>query len=347
MQTEAIALVSPAKRVRAEFSVATVWIGATVYPDTPVWRVWFDERLVIDTSLLGLKTAHGVPLLCGMTLHRATRHRVQTPIGAGRELRVQVQSRDGMPLNIRLRLTDMSAFCEVTQPRKRKQDGAPLIMTHPPAGSTDLNRLFFPSCESPTLFYTPSGRLVARWRHGCSEHIVFFDRPGDLATRRFNALHAIEKLHIENGEQGCAHLFLTVPFTKSELPPPTFSDTLTPAFKDAFTAMLARGEGADDFWLMRGEPGVFAVAAERRQTVWRVYGVTGAARTLTVRFEDLWLRLPEALRALRYTVTIKRDPNKKETGRASIEETFTQQPPDIRVALDLADNGGFVLTFEP
>ena len=334
-----LSLVSPAKRVRAEFSVATVWVGATVYPDTPVWRVWYDDRLVIDTSLIGLKTAHGQTLLCGMTLHRATRHRTQTPIGPGRELRIQVYARDGTVLNIRLRLTDMSAFCEVIQPRKRKQDGISLTMTNSPKGSTVLS-------ETPNVFYAPSGKLVARWQHGLSEHIVFFDRPGDLVTRRFNVFSEIRNLHIEDGKQGCSRLFLTVPFTKSELPKPTFSESLTPAFRDAFTAILKRGETADDFWLVRGEPGVFAVAAERCQGVWRVYGITGAARTLTVRFEDLWLRTPEALRALRYTVAITRDPNKNETG-TRIEETFPQQPPDIRVFLDLADNGGFVLTFTP
>ncbi|MCL1920962.1 MAG: glycoside hydrolase family 97 C-terminal domain-containing protein [Kiritimatiellaeota bacterium] len=338
--TEAISIFSPCKRVRAEFAIATVWVGSTVYPDAPVWRVWYGDRLVIDTSLIGMKTAQGRALLCGMTLHRVTRHRTQTPIGAGRELRVQAHARDGAALNIRLRLTDMSAFCEVTQPRKRKQDGTPLFMTNPPEGAAVLS-------ETPNVFYAPSGKLVARWQHERAEHIVFFDRPGDLAVRRFNVFPEIQGLHIENGKQGCSHLFLTVPFTKSELPKPTFSDALTPAFKEAFTQMMKRGGSADDFWVMRGEPGVFAVAAQRDQGVWKVYGITGASRTLTVRLEDLWLRMPEAFRAPRYTVAITRDPNKNEAGQAVIRETFTQQPPDIRILLDLAANGGFALTFTP
>jgi hypothetical protein len=49
-------LFSPSKRIRAEVSVETVWIGATVYPESPVWRVWCGERLVVDTSTVGLMT---------------------------------------------------------------------------------------------------------------------------------------------------------------------------------------------------------------------------------------------------------------------------------------------------
>ena len=341
MPTEAIPLVSPAKRIRAEFAIETVWLGSTVYPEVPVWRVWHGNQLVIDHSPLGLRTADGAPLLCGMTLRRVTRHRAQTPIGAGRELRAQVYARDGTALNIRLRLTDMSAFCEVTQPRKRKQDGSALTQTNPPAGSTILR-------QTPDVFYAPCGKLVAHWRHGLSDHIVFFDRPGDLATRRFDALNEIPALNIEDGKQGCAHLFLTIPFTKRALPPVTFSDKLTPSFKEAFTQIIRRGEGADDFWFIRGEPNVFAIAAQRRQDEWRIHGVTGASRTLTIRFEDLWLRTPPPLRATHYTVAIKRNPNKNETGaQPLIDETFASQPPDIRIALDLPENGGFVLTFTP
>ncbi|MCL1921992.1 MAG: hypothetical protein FWG50_13130 [Kiritimatiellaeota bacterium] len=63
--TEAISIFSPCKRVHAEFAIATVWVGATVYPDAPVWRVWCGDRLVIDTSLIGMKTAQGRVLLYG------------------------------------------------------------------------------------------------------------------------------------------------------------------------------------------------------------------------------------------------------------------------------------------
>jgi hypothetical protein len=110
--------------------------------------------------------------------------------------------------------------------------------------------------------------------------------------------------------------------------------------------MLGRGGASDDFWMMRGEPGEFAVAARRQGGVWQVAGVTAEARTLTVRFEDLWLRMPAELRALRYTVEILRDPIKGEAGDR-VEESFAGQAPDVRVAMDLAKSGGFLITVSP
>jgi hypothetical protein len=156
----------------------------------------------------------------------------------------------------------------------------------------------------------------------------------------------VDELAVSDGRQGCNHLFLTVPFTQAALPAPTFGDAVTPAYRAAFEMMLGRGEPGDDFWMMRGEPGEFAVAARRQGNVWQVAGVTAAAQTLTVRFEDLWLRMPAELRSGQYTVEILRDPIKGEPGDC-IEESFADQAPDVRVALDLAKNGGFLLTFRP
>jgi hypothetical protein len=69
--------------------------------------------------------------------------------------------------------------------------------------------------------------------------------------------------------------------------------------------------------MMRGEPGEFAVGARRQGAVWRVAGVTAAAKTLTVRVEDLWLRTPVEWRARRYTVEILRDPSPARPGPVS------------------------------
>ena len=121
---------------------------------------------------------------------------------------------------------------------------------------------------------------------------------------------------------------------------------MTPAYRAAFEMMLGRGAVSDDFWMIRGEPGEFAVAARRQGGVWQVAGVTAAARTLTVRFEDLWLRMPVELRALAYTVEILRDPIKDEPGNR-VEESFAEQAPDVRVAMDLAKSGGFLITYRP
>jgi hypothetical protein len=45
-------------------------------------------------------------------------------------------------------------------------------------------------------------------------------------------------------------------------------------------------------------------------------------------------------------VELLRDPLKDEAGDR-IEEAFAEQAPDVRVALDLAKGGGFLITFRP
>ena len=339
---------SPNRRVRAEVAVETVWIGATVYPECPVWRVWYDGRLVVDTSTLGLLPKKSLPLAYAMTLARVTRHRAQTGIGPARAAKLRFSGRDGRELEVLVRVTDQSAFCALRQPRKRMQDGVDLSVTRFPEGSVLLEHkgTLNAQREDTQVRFAPSGKLIAFWRHGLEQHLVFFDRPGDLAERRFGALESVGELAVSDGQQGCGHLFLTVPFTRNPLPAPVFGDAVTPAYRAAFSLMLGRDGAGDDFWVMRGEPGAFAVAARRQGGVWRVAGFTAEARTLTVRFEDVWLRTPPELRARRYTVEIQRDPLKGEAGDR-VEESFTEQAPDVRVALDLAENGGFLITFRP
>ena len=343
-----IELVSPAGRVRIEMAVESVWIGATVYPECPIWRVWYDGRPVVAASTLGLHPQAEVPRAYAMTLQRITRQTVQTGIGPGVEAKAIFAGRDGRELEIHLRATDMSAFCSVRcpeEPSPSMHSVQDLSVTRFPEGSARSGEAA-PDSQGPQVWFVPSGKLVAFWRHGAEQHIVFFDRPGDLAVRRFGALKSIGALSVSDGRQGCEHLFLTVPFTKAALPEPVFGEALTPAFRAAFEMMLGRDSTSDDFWMIRGEPGVFAVAARRQGRVWHVGGVTAAAQTMTVRFEDLWLRMPAELRALSYRVTIVRDPLKNEAGDP-IEESFADQAPDVRVALDLAKDGGFLLRFEP
>jgi hypothetical protein len=196
------------------------------------------------------------------------------------------------------------------------------------------------------IFFAPSGKLVAEWQPADSRlQMAVFDRPGELAVKRFEVA-PLESWSVNNGRQGCQSLFDLVPFVAGDIPAPTFDACLTPAFCKAFHCMLERDVAIDDTWMIRGEPGVFAIVAQRRETTWRICGVTGESRTLTIRFEDVWLRMPEALRSFVYTVDIFRDPNAKEQG-VSIEESFTGQAPDVRIALDLSTNGGFLLTFRP
>ena len=196
------------------------------------------------------------------------------------------------------------------------------------------------------IFFAPSGKLVAEWQPaGGRLQMAVFERPGDLAAKRFEAA-PLDSWSLQNGKQGCQALFDVVPFVAGDIPSPAFAACITPAFCKAYVCSIERDAAIDDFWMIRGEPGIFAAVAQRRGTTWRVCGVTGESRTLTVRFEDLWLRMPAELRALSYTVDIFRDPNAKEQG-VSIEESFSGQAPDVRIALDLSTNGGFLLTFRP
>ncbi len=103
---------------------------------------------------------------------------------------------------------------------------------------------------------------------------------------------------------------------------------------------------------LRGLPGdflVFAVGLDGDSPT--VCGLTTAATTLTVRFEDVWLLLPPDSRAFSYKCEVTRDPHSKDAPSAQadgiIRESIPGLAPDARICLDLADNGGFVLSFHP
>ena len=106
------------------------------------------------------------------------------------------------------------------------------------------------------------------------------------------------------------------------------------------------------FTPLRGLPDdflVFAVGLDSDSP--SVCGLTTAATTLTVRFEDVWLLLPPDCRAFSYTCEVTRDPHSKDAPSAKadgmVRESIPHLAPDARICLDLADNGGFVLTFHP
>ena len=103
---------------------------------------------------------------------------------------------------------------------------------------------------------------------------------------------------------------------------------------------------------LRGLPGdflVFAVGLDSESPT--VCGLTTAATTLTVRFEDVWLLLPPDRRAFSYTCEVTRDPHSKDAQSAKdngiVRESLPNLAHDARICLDLADNGGFVLSFHP
>ena len=82
-----------------------------------------------------------------------------------------------------------------------------------------------------------------------------------------------------------------------------------------------------------------------------VCGIACEATTLTVRFEDVWALLPPSQRRFSYACSAIRDPNGKDglqpAADGMVRETLAGLAPDVRIAIDLADNGGFTLAFEP
>ena len=123
----------------------------------------------------------------------------------------------------------------------------------------------------------------------------------------------------------------------------------TPA---AQSALATSSPHSSLFTPLRGLPDdflLFAVGLDRDSPI--VCGLTTAATTLTVRFEDVWLLLPPDRRAFSYTCGVTRDPHSKDAPSACadgiVRESIPGLAPDARICLDLADSGGFVLSFHP
>ena len=136
--------------------------------------------------------------------------------------------------------------------------------------------------------------------------------------------------------------FAVVPFVCGLLPEPTFGEAVTPAARAAFRVFLGLDGVGDVFRVMRGEPDDFLLFARRAGATWQVGGFTVGATTLTVRFEDVWDLTPPDLRVTSYSVTVLKD------GASVILPTILPGiAPDARLFIDLAANGGFLLTFTP
>ena len=176
-------------------------------------------------------------------------------------------------------------------------------------------------------------------------------RPADLAQARLGTDPAVESLEMADGRDLLTAAFAVVPFvcgpfsggsqlvaTANSLPEPVFGETVTPAARAAFRVFLGLDGAGDDFRVMRGEPDDFLMFARRIGATWQEGGFTVEATTLTVRFEDVWDLTPPALRATSYGVTVLRDGG---------DAVLTDIAPDARIFIDLAANGGFLLSFTP
>ena len=197
-------------------------------------------------------------------------------------------------------------------------------------------------------------------------------RPADLAQARLGTDSAVESLELADGRDLLTAAFAVVPFVCGPIPEPVFGEAVTQSARAAFRVFLgfcgagraanvpgaprarhaanvsgaplarhAANVSGDDFRVMRGEPDDFLVFARRTGATWQVGGFTVEATTLTVRFEDVWDLTPPELRATSYAVTVLRD------SACAIPAILSGIAPDARIFIDLAANGGFLLSFTP
>lgn len=166
-------------------------------------------------------------------------------------------------------------------------------------------------------------------------------RPADLAQARLGTDSAVDTLELTDGHDLLTAAFAVVPFVCGPLAEPIFGEAVTPAARAAFRVFLGLDGAGDDFRVMRGEPDDFLVFARRAGATWQVGGFTVEATTLTVRFEDVWDLTPPDLRVTSYSVTVLKD------GAAILPTILPDIAPDARIFIDLAANGGFLLSFTP
>ena len=176
-------------------------------------------------------------------------------------------------------------------------------------------------------------------------------RPADLAAARLAGEPPRAELPLDDGRDLLTAAFAVIPFVRPPLPAPVFGAGVTPAARAAFGLFAGTTGGADAFRVLRGEPDDFLVAARRDGGVWSVGAFAVEPTTLTVRFEDLWRQLPDALRRFAYRMDVVRDPHAKDApdlrSAGVVRETVDGLAPDVRVCLDVARGGGFLLTFTP
>lgn len=330
--------------VSASLALESCWLGNTVYPAVPVLRVHHRRGAVIQSARLALQPLHGQPLRYGFAVVSVKRTRPATRLGPGRQVvvRLQEQSAEKRELVITLRLSEISAFWSLRQPRCRSCSGVDLSAVQWSDGTV----FYTPPDGSPAVAHSPAAILAAYWHHAAEHHLIMLERPGRLAEMKFGVRTECAPLPVEQGADGCRFLYTRLPFSR-EAPAVVYGAEIRESFKSAYDCLLAHFSSSDDdFWVIRGLPAEFAVAARRIGSRWLVCGITAAGRTLTVRFEDLWMRLPAELRAVHWDLTLIRDAVNQEPG-ATVRESFTALAPDIRVALDLKKNGGFLMEFNP
>jgi hypothetical protein len=329
---------SPGGSLQAALSIEELWSGGTVYPSAAVLRIaWRGCAVTADWPL-----SHSSGAVChALEILAVDESRALMRLGAAVQRVITLRRRDGGGvLSVTLRISERTVFLELAG-----EDLPQTLQAAPPGFSPECRMVSLPG-DAPAVAYAGRGALAAAWIADGAYHLVIFERPGELAERAFKAVRRAAPLAVESGADACRLLYTALPFSEKSCAlrcGPGVRATLRAAF-EAICAHFVGGD--DDFTVLRGEPGVFAVVARRLGSRWIVCGMTHEARTLTLRFEDLWRRMPEAERRLVWKASLLRDPVPQESG-AAVEECFDALAPDVRIALEMQAGGGFVIEFEP
>ena len=345
---------SPAGLIRLELSVETVWVGETVYPDVAVWRLRYRDRPVTATSFFRLRGAGGEPVAYGMTLTEVRER------AAARAALFDARwvDRAGDGFTVTFVLTDLPP--EESGPYDLPQLACTWAIK-PDASAENMrddSLIAFPdgSCpfnpgvgdDLPDHLFSPDGKVIVHWRRPFLGQLFFFDRPGDLAVARIPLGQRREVWEVTDPQTAVTELFTLAPHLSALPLAIRFAcEGLTPAFQAAYRWMVEVDPACEVNWLLRGEPGAFAVWARRKGDTWQIAGVSVTERVLTVRLEDLIGRTPGATADDPVRIALLRDPNKNETGLDSVSESFDALPFATKIVLEVKAGGGFLITVHP
>ena len=333
---------SPNQRIRITCSIDTLWIGNRVYPEVLAWEAEYRGQPAITRSFFRLKEHNGETLAYGM---KSCKLEQQTSTPLFSTYRISATDGKGQTLSVLFVLSDDRLTYAVLSTGKtglaaaEEQD---FSLTTFPQGAVHIN----PSADFnlPHAFFTPHGKIVAYEQHPFRFQAWLFDRPGDLATAKLATLQPADEWKPESGKEALTELFTLLPFWQGTPASMALDDTFTPAFREALAWIVFGGKACEQEWMMRGEPGDFAILARRQGKHWQIAGISSTEKTLTIRLEDLWDRTPaDKLPAGPLTIKIIRDPNHAEKELEKVTESFPDQPRPTKIVLEVKANGGFLI----
>ena len=347
------AILSPAGLIRLELSVETVWVGMTVYPSVAVWRVWYDGRPVVATSFFRL-AGRGEPIAYGMTLTGVRDRSPERAAVPSTLCDAHWVDRSGRGFAVTFALIDQRPDAADPFRLPRLVCSWAIKPDESAEGLADESFIAFPdgsqliqsdAGDAPMSLFSPDGKVIAVHRRPMAGQLLFFDRPGDLAVSRTPLMEKQEVWEVADPREALTELFSVAPFLPA-VPHETrfLCGGLTPAFMKAYAWMIGAGDSCGMSWMMRGEPGGYAVWARCAAGVWRVACASATERVLTVRLEDLMRRTPGATPEDTARVELLRDPNKSEGTVGSVSETFDAVAFDANIVLEVKAGGGFFIT---